>query len=154
MPDRATIKFQTSLRPESAGVRIRSIEPTGIYVSCADRDTATAFFEYAAMELAVERELIDRHPGQGIAGKLDWPGIIHGDGQGEIIVVLETQATIDETQRTGTQVFMTDRDAAVMDRWKDLDGNYFIIVRDNDELVDNWLVDELRKDLDAPSATG
>jgi hypothetical protein len=150
MPERCVIKFRVRGKPESAGVRIRTTDPVGVYASCADRETAISFFQNALRELAVDRGLVDFRPGTQFDHMIDWPTIIDSpSGEGEVVIRVSTQAEIDDVRATGHQVHASSTDTAVTDRWADQYGKKFWIVRDKGDLIDSWLLDQLKADIKA-----
>lgn len=142
------VKFSVTGIPDQAGLRIRSMEPVGLYLSSGDPAAAEWHFETLIVQLVMENKLLEWEPGGGLRllSELNWPEIIAA-GSGEAVVVTATAEEIANVKKVGNLVIMPPVQKLVVDWWEDPSGRSFCIARDKKEIVDKWFLDALEEDL-------
>jgi len=145
-----TIKLAISGIPDCSGIRIRSIDPTGLYISSQDREAAQWYFETLIIELVCARKLLVVEPGEGVMLSeqyTDWNNFLI-QGEGEVIVRTISTQEVTVLKKEGTPIVIPPVQKLHIDWWKDPSGNPFCLVRDPGDAIDSWLIDTVKEDLE------
>lgn len=142
------VKFSVSGIPDSAGLRIKTTEPTGLYISSRDPAAAQWYLETMIIHLIIKRGLLKPTPGGGwsLVKKLDWPDIT-GAGYGEAIVCTVGRAEVQNMQRKGSPVLIPPVQKLTIDWWNNPKRELLCIVRDEGDMIDGWVVSAITDDL-------
>ena len=152
---RLTVKFSVTGLPDTAGLRIRSTDPIGLYISSRNAEAAQWYFETEIIELATIWKLLV--PGRGIGvrlleGRLDW-SIFIISGTGEVVIRTMSLEETREMLRASTPTVLTPIQKLATGRYKDPNGKEFYIVHDPGDMIDEWLVRCIDEDLELERAT-
>ena len=149
------MKFSVTGLPDTAGLRIRSTNPIGLYISSRDAEAAQWYFETRIVELATIRKLLVPKRGAGaclLEGRLDW-SIFITSGTGEVVIRTMSLEETREMLRVSTHIVLQPVQKLVTDWWKDSNGKKFCIVHDPGDMIDEWLVRCIDEDLELERAT-
>ena len=152
---RLAMKFSVTGLPDTAGLRIRSTNPIGLYISSRDAEAAQWYFETKIVELATIRKLLVPKRGAGVRlleGRLDW-SIFIISGTGEVVIRTMSLEETREMLRVSTPTVLPPVQKLVTDWWKDSNGKKFCIVHDPGDMIDEWLVRCIDEDLELERAT-
>jgi hypothetical protein len=143
-----TIKFIVTGYPEASGLRIRSTEPVGLYVSSADPEAAQWWFERQVVELVAERKVLHREKGEGLAPvlEIDWNEALMS-GCGKMIIRTMSVSEVMDTIREGTLDIIPPVKKLLVEWWPGRNNLQTIcVVRDNKKTIDSWIVKSMKED--------
>jgi len=141
------VAFTVTGLPDSSGLRIKSTEPTGLYISSADAAAAQWYFETQIVQLLLSRSLLDSIPGGGwrFNELLDWPKIIV-EGHGEAIIRLMNVEETRDIRRDGYRTYIPPVKKLTAEWWRNADGHEFCIVFDGPDMIDEWVLEAVKED--------
>lgn len=156
MTEKTTFVFKIAITglPDSDGLRIKSVEPCGLYLSMRNRGAAQLWFERFVLEYALQRSFVHFKPGGGacLADRpLNWDALILV-GEGEITVRTVSVEEAAETVREGTPVIIEEHPRPYADWWQAPLGD-LLVIRDEKDRIDPWLVLSIQADLERLGVT-
>ncbi len=132
--------FEVTKIPDRSGRRIRTIKPSGLYISSSNTVVAQGLFEMLVVEFICNRKLLGK-PGEvtPVTHKgIDWNEAILS-GVAEIMIIA---SPLSEINKVGGffSLLPADMYHDLSTTWKkDHRGNSICVVSDQSGFVDNWL---------------
>lgn len=145
---RLSVKFLVTGIPDTLGLRLRSTEPIGLYISSRNAEAAQWYFEKMIVEFVGVRGLLVPEQGAGLRleEKLDWNALTVS-GAGETVIRAMSVEETCKMLRVSTPVMLPPVQKLATDWWKDPNENEFCIVHDPGDMIDRWLVESIENDL-------
>lgn len=152
MPQQLTVEFAITGLPDTSGLRIKTLSPTGVYISSKDADAAKWHFEFTTIELILKRKLLQLDLGQALAflHSIDWDDALT-NGYGEVVVRVMTVEEVLTLKQSGHPVIIPPVQKLQIEWWTDPDEQPFCIGRDDTEMIDSWLIEMVKKDFEEKS---
>ena len=141
-----TIAFEVSGRPESAGLRIKSTKPCGVYVSCADAAEAQGRFEAGIAAFVHRNELLPCPPGGaiGLAAKIDWDDAIARGGGEAQVTALSAEWTTKFME--GAEPVAETSSQSIVEWWEHPENGLICVCRDSGDYADEWIDTAIMED--------
>jgi len=143
-----TVTFTVTGIPDTAGLRIRSTNPTGLYISSKNPEAAKWYFETIIFKLITSLSLLPHKEGGGLHLKeeLDWDAITFL-GTGELTICTMSPEETRAEVKTGTPIIMSPVEDLTVNWWKNPQKNEFCIIYDPGDNMDIWLIESVTEDL-------
>ena len=144
---RFTVKFSVSGLPDTAGLRIRSTDPTGLYISSRDAQAAQWHFETKIVEfvsrlgLLVPKQKVCLH----LEESIDW-NFVTISGVGEVNICALSVKKTQDIVRTASLVRFSPVQELAIEWLKNSDGNKVCFIRDPGDYIDRWIIDSFMED--------
>lgn len=134
--------------PDTSGLRIRSTDPKGVYVSSVRAESATWYFEKAIIEQVIALRLLPLEAGDClfIPERINWDEAVQS-GSGIATVTAATRAEAAHLLQGATRLVQTPVEPLVVERWESEAGTPFLLVYDRGDLMDDWLIRSATEDM-------
>jgi len=130
-------------------LRIKTIYPTGFYLSSANPEAAKYWFLREVVQWAMASHLFPPNPGCFIGVEehpLDWQKLLK-EGQGDVFIETHTRDETEALKKVSTREIIPSAPKMVTDRWSGPNKEQLWMVRDPGDLIDSWLLDSMKSDL-------
>lgn len=144
-----TITFEVRGIPDHSGLRIKTINPPGLYVSSVEPDAAIWHLEATITELAHERKLLIVQKNEGIllSAPIDW-NAAKESGSGSLTLRHVSEAEV-RALMPGSERITRPPCIKLEVRWFiHPKKKIFCVVFDHTDRVDAWLLESLQFDIE------
>ena len=141
------VEFSVQGIPDSAGLRIKTTNPTGVYLSGKDREAAQRYFEEALLKFASQRRLLHVLPNEGLTltKEIDWSASMV-DGLGHVTIRVMSFAETVKAIKGAIPTTVPPAQPMIIEWAQSPHIPLLCIVRDKSDTVDRWLVDSIIED--------
>ena len=145
------VSFVVQGRPDEQGLRIRSVSPTGIYISSRNPEAAKWYFETAVGDLLLKQKIIELAPGEalGYYSRIDWNKALE-EGGATIAMQKMSRAETREVTKDASPMIMPPVASLSVSWFANASGDSFCLITDDRNMVDSWIVDAVTADLPIP----
>lgn len=148
MNHRLGVKFAVEGIPDCAGLRIKTLEPKGLYVSSEDPEAAKWHFENKVVEYVGACKLLASEKGGGwtLTERIDWDAaLLAGEAQVAVRTVSAAEARFVRSE--GELLLAPPVQMLTVEWFQNSEGAQICIVRDEGDLIDDWIVKAVLADV-------
>ncbi len=143
-----TLHIEISPYPEASGLRIKSTNPAGLYLSTRSRESATYWTGHYAADFVMKRKLLPMRPRLALTqlDPTDWEKLIL-EGGGDLYFSICSPEETHEMLKDATPVVIHPVPKLYANWWQGPTGLMSIVADQED--IDEWIVETIKQDLEA-----
>lgn len=142
------VSFRVEALPDTQGCRIRTTDPKGLYLSSKNREAAHWYFECVLIKFLQKTVLKGegRIGGLGFAHPIPW-NMLNIPTTHTVDVSVLSVSEARDVIKTATPNVASPPKKLRVSWWKGPSGRLLCLIDDNEKLVDRWLMESVKRDL-------